>query len=158
MAELIIDPGQIGEALRRNLKGWDPSLEAAAVGYVATVGDGVARVHGLPGTMANELLEFPSGLLGVALNLDEDSVGTVILGEASHVHEGDPVQQTGPCSRYRWVTPCSGGSSTPWASPWTARAPSTPQSAACWRPRPRRWCSAGRCTSPSRPGSRPSTP
>ena len=95
MAELTIDPRQIGEALRRNLEGWEPGLEAAAVGYVATVGDGVARVHGLPGTMANELLEFPSGLLGVALNLDEESVGAVILGEASHVQEGDPVQQTG---------------------------------------------------------------
>ena len=95
MAELTIDPGQIGEALRRNLEGWSPSLEAAAVGYVATVGDGVARVEGLPGTMANELLEFPDGLIGVALNLDEDSIGAVILGEPSHVHEGDPVRQTG---------------------------------------------------------------
>ncbi|MBM3694594.1 MAG: F0F1 ATP synthase subunit alpha [Actinobacteria bacterium] len=95
MAELIIDPRQIGEALRRNLEGWDPGLEAAAVGYVATVGDGVARVAGLPGTMANELLEFPAGLYGVALNLDEDSVGAVILGEAARVHEGDPVRQTG---------------------------------------------------------------
>ncbi len=95
MAELTIDPRQIGEALRRNLEGWEPGLEASTVGYVATVGDGVARVAGLPGTMANELLEFPDGLVGVALNLDEDSVGVVILGEASHVHEGDPVQQTG---------------------------------------------------------------
>jgi len=95
MAELTIDPRQIGEALRRNLEGWEPGLEASAVGYVATVGDGVARVHGLPGTMANELLEFPDGIIGVALNLDEDSVGTVILGEASHVHEGDPVRETG---------------------------------------------------------------
>jgi F-type H+-transporting ATPase subunit alpha len=95
MAELTIDPRQIGEALRRNLEGWEPGLEASTVGYVATVGDGVARVAGLPGTMANELLEFPGGLVGVALNLDEDSVGVVILGEASHVHEGDPVRQTG---------------------------------------------------------------
>jgi F-type H+-transporting ATPase subunit alpha len=95
MAELSIDPGQIGEALRRNLEGWKPGLEAAAVGYVVTVGDGVARVEGLPATMASELLEFPEGLLGVALNLDEESVGAVILGEASHVHEGDPVRQTG---------------------------------------------------------------
>ena len=62
MAELTIDPRQIGEALRRNLEGWEPGLEASAVGYVATVGDGVARVAGLPGTMANELLEFPDGL------------------------------------------------------------------------------------------------
>jgi F-type H+-transporting ATPase subunit alpha len=95
MAELTIDPRQIGEALRRNLEGWEPGLEASAVGYVATVGDGVARVHGLPGTMANELLEFPNGVIGVALNLDEDSVGAVILGEPSHVHEGDPVRLTG---------------------------------------------------------------
>ena len=95
MAELTIDPRQIGEALRRNLEGWEPGLEATAVGYVATVGDGVARVHGLPGTMANELLEFPGGTIGVALNLDEDSVGAVILGEASHVHEGDAVRLTG---------------------------------------------------------------
>jgi F-type H+-transporting ATPase subunit alpha len=95
MAELTIDPRQIGEALRRNLEGWEPGLEASAVGYVATVGDGVARVQGLPGTMANELLEFPEGVVGVALNLDEDSVGAVILGEATRVHEGDPVRQTG---------------------------------------------------------------
>ncbi len=95
MAELTIDPRQIGEALRRNLEGWEPGLKASAVGYVDTVGDGVARVHGLPGTMANELLEFPDGLIGVALNLDEDSVGAVILGEASHVQEGDPVRLTG---------------------------------------------------------------
>ncbi|HEX9977537.1 MAG TPA: F0F1 ATP synthase subunit alpha [Acidimicrobiia bacterium] len=95
MAELTINPQEITEALRRNLEGWEPSLEAATVGYVTTIGDGVARVAGLPNTMSSELLEFPGGLLGVALNLDEDSIGAVIMGEASHVQEGDPVRQTG---------------------------------------------------------------
>ncbi|HEY5652106.1 MAG TPA: ATPase domain-containing protein, partial [Acidimicrobiia bacterium] len=95
MAELTINPQEITEALRRNLDGWNPSLEAATVGYVTSIGDGVARVAGLPDAMASELLEFPGGLLGVALNLDEDSIGAVIMGEASHVQEGDQVRQTG---------------------------------------------------------------
>ena len=95
MAELTINPQEITAALRRNLDGWEPSLEAATVGHVITIGDGVARVSGLPNTMSSELLEFPGGLLGVALNLDEDSIGAVIMGEASHVQEGDPVRQTG---------------------------------------------------------------
>ncbi|MEX2419733.1 MAG: F0F1 ATP synthase subunit alpha [Acidimicrobiia bacterium] len=95
MAELTINPQEIAEALRRNLDGWEPSLEAATVGYVTSIGDGVARVEGLPNAMSSELLEFPGGLLGVALNLDEDSIGAVLMGEASHVQEGDPVSQTG---------------------------------------------------------------
>ncbi|MBI5157496.1 MAG: F0F1 ATP synthase subunit alpha, partial [Acidimicrobiia bacterium] len=95
MAEMTINPKEITEALRRNLDGWSPSLEAATVGYVTSIGDGVARIEGLPGAMSSELLEFPGGLLGVALNLDEDSIGAVIMGEASHVQEGDPVRLTG---------------------------------------------------------------
>jgi F-type H+-transporting ATPase subunit alpha len=65
------------------------------MGYVASVGDGVARVVGLPTAMASELLEFPGGLLGVALNLDEDSIGAVIMGDASGIEEGDEVRSTG---------------------------------------------------------------
>jgi F-type H+-transporting ATPase subunit alpha len=95
MAELTIDPRDIAEALRRNLDGWSPSLEAATIGEVISIGDGVARVSGLPDAMASELLEFPGGLLGVALNLDEDSIGAVVMGDASHVQEGDPVRLTG---------------------------------------------------------------
>jgi F-type H+/Na+-transporting ATPase subunit alpha len=95
MAELTLEPGDITQALRRNLEGWSPRLEAETVGYVTSVGDGVARVVGLPNAMASELLEFPGGLIGVALNLDEDSIGAVLMGEASHVEEGDPVQATG---------------------------------------------------------------
>jgi F-type H+-transporting ATPase subunit alpha len=94
MAELTFRPEEIAAALRRNLEGWSPDLEGEAVGFVATLGDDVARVTGLPNTMANELLEFPGGLLGVALNLDENSIGAVLMGDSSHIYEGDPVRRT----------------------------------------------------------------
>jgi F-type H+-transporting ATPase subunit alpha len=95
MAELTFDTGEITAALRANLEGWSPSLESETMGYVQSVGDGVARVVGLPTAMASELLEFPGGLLGVALNLDEDSIGAVIMGDASSIEEGDEVRSTG---------------------------------------------------------------
>ncbi|MDK1011397.1 MAG: F0F1 ATP synthase subunit alpha [Actinomycetota bacterium] len=95
MTELTLDTGDIAAALRANLEGWEPSLESETMGYVVSIGDGVARVSGLPNAMASELLEFPGGLLGVALNLDEESIGTVILGDASGIEEGDEVRSTG---------------------------------------------------------------
>jgi len=95
MAELTLDPGDITAALRRNLGDWSPSIDAETVGYVMSVGDGVARVSGLPNAMATELLEFKGGLLGVALNLDEDAIGAVIMGDSSAIEEGDEVQATG---------------------------------------------------------------
>jgi len=95
MSELTIDPQQIAAVLREHLADWEPGLEAETVGEVTAIGDGVARVSGLPNAMASELLEFPGGLLGVALNLDEDSIGAVIMGEARHIQQGDPVRQTG---------------------------------------------------------------
>jgi len=95
MAELTFDTGDITTALRENLEGWSPSLEAETMGYVLSVGDGVARVAGLPTAMASELLGFPGGLLGVALNLDEESIGAVIMGDASGLEEGDEVRSTG---------------------------------------------------------------
>ncbi len=95
MAELTLDPADISAALRHNLEGWEPSVEAQTVGYVISVGDGVARVAGLPNAMTSELLEFPGGLIGVALNLDEDSIGCVIMGDSSLIEEGNEVRSTG---------------------------------------------------------------
>ena len=95
MAELTLNPEDITGALKRNLEGWSPSVEAETVGYVSSVGDGVARVVGLPNAMASELLEFTGGLIGVALNLDEDSIGAVIMGDSSGIEEGDEVRSTG---------------------------------------------------------------
>jgi F-type H+-transporting ATPase subunit alpha len=95
MAEITLNPEEITGALRRNLEGWSPSMEAETVGYVSAVGDGVARVNGLPSAMASELLEFPGGLSGVARNLDEDSIGAVVMGDSSKIEEGDEVRSTG---------------------------------------------------------------
>ncbi len=89
------DPQRIAEALRRNVEDYQPSVEREEVGRVTEAGDGIARVKGLPRAMANELLEFPSGVLGLALNLDEDEIGCVVLGEFSEIEEGDVVKQTG---------------------------------------------------------------
>ncbi|MGH8958143.1 MAG: F0F1 ATP synthase subunit alpha, partial [Acidimicrobiia bacterium] len=75
MAELTITPDDITASLRQRLSDWKPSLEQETIGYVTSIADGVARVKGLPNVMASELLEFPGGLLGVALNIDEDDLG-----------------------------------------------------------------------------------
>ena len=93
--ELTIDPKEISTVLRRNVTDFRPSVEREEVGRVSEVGDGIARITGLPGVMANEMIEFPGGTVGLAMNLEESEIGAVILGEASHVEEGDPVKQTG---------------------------------------------------------------
>ena len=95
MAQLTISRKDITEALRQHVADWSPSLEQETVGYVTSIADAVARVSGLPHAAASELLEFPGGLLGVTLNLDEESLGVVLMGEAAHIEEGDPVRQTG---------------------------------------------------------------
>jgi F-type H+-transporting ATPase subunit alpha len=92
---LNLDPQSIAEALRENVQSWRPSVEREEVGRVVDTSDGIARVSGLPRTMANELLEFPGGVLGLALNLDVDEIGCIVLGEYAHIEEGDPVKQTG---------------------------------------------------------------
>jgi F-type H+-transporting ATPase subunit alpha len=95
MSDLTITADQITSTLRDQLEGWKPEMGKETVGYVTSIADGVARVRGLPSVMSSELLEFPGGLAGVTLNIDEDDLGVVLLGEASHVGEGDPVKQTG---------------------------------------------------------------
>jgi F-type H+-transporting ATPase subunit alpha len=89
------DPSEIAESLRKHVEGWTPSVVRGEVGRVIEAGDGIARVAGLPGAMANELLEFPGGVLGIAFNLDVDEIGCIVLGEAAHIQEGDQVRQTG---------------------------------------------------------------
>jgi F-type H+-transporting ATPase subunit alpha len=89
------DPNDIAEALRKHVESWTPSVERGELGRVIEAGDGIARVSGLPGAMANELLEFPGGVLGLAFNLDVGEIGCIVLGESSHIQEGDAVKQTG---------------------------------------------------------------
>ena len=93
--ELSIDPKEISTALRRYVTDFEPTVAKEQVGYVREVGDGIARVSGLPNCMANEMLQFPNGVVGLAMNLDEDEIGAVVLGDAQRVEEGDPVTQTG---------------------------------------------------------------
>src|SRR4051794_12581680 len=95
MAELTINANDIAEALRKHVDSFTPSTERQTVGRVLDVADGVARVHGLPTAAVNELLEFEGGVLGLALNLDEDSIGAVVLGAADEIEEGDSVRATG---------------------------------------------------------------
>ena len=95
MAELTLSAGDIAAALKKNLEGFEPSLEARTVGRITEVGDGIARVSGLPDCGVNELLEFADGSVGLALNLDEDSIGAVVLGDTDAIEEGQPVKATG---------------------------------------------------------------
>src|SRR6187401_1794695 len=95
MAELTLSAADIAAAITKNLEGFEPSVEARTVGRVTEVGDGIARVAGLPDCAVNELLEFEDGTVGLALNLDEESIGAVVLGESSGIEEGQTVKATG---------------------------------------------------------------
>jgi F-type H+-transporting ATPase subunit alpha len=95
MADITLSASDIASAITKGLEGYAPSLEARTVGRVAEVGDGIARVSGLPDCAVNELLEFEDGTVGLALNLDEDTIGAVVLGDADGIEEGQPVKATG---------------------------------------------------------------
>jgi F-type H+-transporting ATPase subunit alpha len=95
MAELSINAAEISEILRRNLENFTPGVSAEEVGRVRDVGDGIARITGLPNVAVNEILELEGGVSALALNLDEDSIGAVILGETGGLEEGQFARATG---------------------------------------------------------------
>jgi len=95
MAELTISSEDIRGALERYVSSYTPEISREEVGIVTEAGDGIARVEGLPSTMANELLEFEDGTLGVALNLDVREIGVVVLGAFEGIEEGQQVKRTG---------------------------------------------------------------
>ena len=86
---------EISQIIQKQIEGFDSSVELAETGSVISVGDGIARIYGLEKCMAGELIEFPGGLFGMALNLEADNVGAVLLGDDRHVKEGDEVRRTG---------------------------------------------------------------
>jgi F-type H+-transporting ATPase subunit alpha len=90
-----ISAAEITTILKSQIKGFDSGVQVETVGTVLQVGDGVARIHGLKDVMVSEMLEFPDGVYGIALNLEEDNVGAVILGDDTKVKEGDTVRCTG---------------------------------------------------------------
>ncbi|MCX7915027.1 MAG: F0F1 ATP synthase subunit alpha, partial [Verrucomicrobiae bacterium] len=91
---LTLDPKQIAEVLQRTVRDYKIEVGAEEVGEVIETGDGIARVRGLPNCMAEEMLEFPNGIYGMALNLEQDEVGAIIFGDVAEVREGDLVKRT----------------------------------------------------------------
>ncbi len=90
-----IKAAEIAEIIRRQIEGHETAIDMSEVGTVIAVGDGIARVYGLDGVMAGELVEFPHDVYGLALNLEDDNVGCVLMGEVHLVGEGDEVKRTG---------------------------------------------------------------
>lgn len=91
-----IRPAEISEILKKQIAGFDSEANVSEVGTVLTIGDGIARVYGLQNIMAGELVDFPgAGVKGMALNLESDNVGIVVLGDDSAIREGDTVSRTG---------------------------------------------------------------
>src|SRR5919109_2492072 len=86
---------EISKIIRDQIGSFAVQVDVAEVGTVIAIGDGIARVHGVERAMAGEMIEFPHGVFGIALNLEEDSVGAVLLGEFKEIREGDPVKRTG---------------------------------------------------------------
>src|SRR3954464_5252056 len=95
MADITLSANDIAAVLQQRLAGFSPTLEQNTVGHIIEVGDGIARVSGLPNATVNELLEFENGQLGLALNLDEESIGAVVLGPYEEIEEGQTVRSTG---------------------------------------------------------------
>ena len=90
-----IRPEEISSIIKNEIENYKKSLDIKTSGSVLEVGDGIARIYGLSSAMSGELLEFPHGVMGMALNLEEDNVGAVILGDFSLIKEGDEVKATG---------------------------------------------------------------
>ncbi len=90
-----IKADEISRIIKDQLGSYELDVDVAEVGTVVAVGDGIAQIHGVEGAMATEMLEFPHGVFGIALNLEEESVGAVLLGETTEIKEGDPVKRTG---------------------------------------------------------------
>src|SRR5690349_1872877 len=93
MAQIRAD--EITNILRQEIENYERAIDVSEVGSVISVGDGIARVHGLEKVMAGELIEFEHGVSGIAMNLEEDQVGAVLLGEYQHIVEGSAVRRTG---------------------------------------------------------------
>ena len=90
-----IRAAEISSILKKQIKGFGKEAEVSEIGQVLSVGDGIARVYGLDNVQAGELVEFPGGISGMALNLEVDNVGIVIFGSDRDIKEGDTVKRTG---------------------------------------------------------------
>ena len=95
MNKLNLRPDEITGLIKEQIKNYSNKIENTDIGTVVTVGDGIANIHGLEKCMSNELLEFSNGVYGMALNLEQEFVGAVMLGDDTGIKEGDTVKRTG---------------------------------------------------------------
>src|SRR5713226_6982 len=93
MAQIRAD--EISRVLREEIENYEGAIDVSETGSVISVGDGIARIYGLEKVMAGELIQFPHDVAGIAMNLEEDQVGTVLLGDYTEIQEGDEVKRTG---------------------------------------------------------------
>ena len=93
MAQIRAD--EITQVLKSEIENYDRAVSVSETGFVISVGDGIARIYGLETVMAGELIEFPHNVAGLAMNLEEDQVGAVLLGDYTELKEGDQVKRTG---------------------------------------------------------------
>src|SRR6202171_1848202 len=93
MAHIRAD--EISKILRQEIENYQGAIDVSETGSVISVGDGIARIHGLEKVMAGELIQFPHNVAGIAMNLEEDQVGSVLLGDYTEIKEGDEVKRTG---------------------------------------------------------------
>src|SRR6201982_521715 len=92
MAQIRAD--EISRVLREEIENYEGAIDVSETGSVVSVGDGIARIHGLEKVMSGELIEFPHNVAGIAMNLEEDQVGAVLLGDYTQIQEGDEVRRT----------------------------------------------------------------
>ena len=157
MAQIKAD--EITQLLREQIANYDSKVQVDEVGTITSLGDGIARLHGLDKVMAGELLSFPHGIAGLALSLEEDQVGSVVLGDYTELKEGEEVKRTGKILS----VPVGDGHDRPRGQrprrahrrqgPHRLHASRCPSSA--WLPAS---STASPCASPWPPASRPSTP
>lgn len=98
-----IRPDEISSIIRQQIEQYEQSIKVDNVGTVLQVGDGIARVYGLDKVMASELVEFEDGTVGIALNLEEDNVGVVLMGDGLGIEEGSTVRATAELLQFLWV-------------------------------------------------------
>ena len=154
---MAIRSDEITSIIRSEIKGFDEGVDVSGVGTIVEVGDGIAQVYGLSGALAQELLEFPNGIMGMAFNLEEETVGVLILGDYTSLKEGDQVKTTGRIVEVPVGEALIGRVVNPLGEPldgkgaWRrrrhARSSGSPPASSC----------VSRSTPRSRPASRPST-
>ncbi len=116
---------EIASVIQKEIEQYEQKIDVREVGRVLEVGDGIAQIYGLKGVMAGEMIEFPNGVMGQAFNLNENSVGAIILGDyiTSNSKKGTKPKRRANCSACRWAMPCLAACLTRWEIRSTEKAP-----------------------------------